>query len=316
MRQTRSKWLTIGLALLASLFSISAITFPGSSVLLSGFGAATALLAAVTAGLAGNAQGQRMDVANQNRELTELQVALQTANDRAERAEAALSELQTKVMSQEDLLSASQKSRDRAQEIVQTLLVCVDQALADMATANELAKASGARVASGHEQMIKAEQEINNLGVSLTRAQADLSTLASQSGQISSIVVTIMQIADQTNLLALNAAIEAARAGEAGRGFAVVADEVRKLAEKAKSASDEIGAIASDIERTSKDAADAMDNLGETVIAGQTAAAGAQSAMEEIKAGAKRRIEVVTHITEALHQQRAIGENITQALVA
>ncbi|HEX5394409.1 MAG TPA: methyl-accepting chemotaxis protein [Rhodocyclaceae bacterium] len=249
-----------------------------------------------------------------NLELERLRDELHAGNLRADNAHAELSEASRRVMELESRLTEAETARDDALAATRELLACVDKALGDMATANELAKASGARVASGHELMIKADEQIENLGTSLSKAQADLAMLATQSTEITGIVATIAQIADQTNLLALNAAIEAARAGEAGRGFAVVADEVRKLAEKAKAASDEIGAIASTIESTSKDAAEAMSDLDDTVGSGKEAATGAQMAMEEIKAGAKRRIEVVTHITEGFHQQRHIGERIIGAL--
>ncbi|MBR0568929.1 hypothetical protein J5J83_22615 [Azoarcus sp. L1K30] len=205
---------------------------------------------------------------------------------------------------------------DLATARTSALLASIDQTLSDMATANELAKASGACVAAGAARMTEAGAEIERMGASIERAERDLDTLSGQSGRIGAIVQTIKQISDQTNLLSLNAAIEAARAGEAGRGFAVVADEVRKLAEQAKVASEQIGEIAGQIARISRDASDAMQQADQIVVTGSAASRSAIAAMDEIRAGAGRRIQVVTQITEALGQQRHLTSDIAEALRA
>ncbi|HRP98519.1 MAG TPA: methyl-accepting chemotaxis protein [Rhodocyclaceae bacterium] len=213
-------------------------------------------------------------------------------------------------------LNGLEEAVGTASSLTGDLIAVVEQALADMGTANVLAKASGEKVSAGREFMVKAGAEIEKLGSSLKRAQDDLASLGSQSSRITDMVQTITQISEQTNLLALNAAIEAARAGEAGRGFAVVADEVRKLADQARTASNQIGQIAKDLQGTSRDASEAIQVTGSTVEAGRGVAAQAQAAMAEIQAGAKKRVEVVTQITEAIKRQRDLGNQILAALSA
>lgn len=315
MNGTQRSAIPAGLALIAALLCVGVIVAPGSSELLAGL---AALLAGISAllGFLSTGTDPAQSKAADDSVLAQCREDLRAATMKYERSESEQAALKRSLEEAEKRLDSSLESRKSALAGTQNLLGSVAQALADMGVANDLARASGARVAAGHELMIKAGQEIGSVGNSLGRAQSDLSSLGEQSNQIARIVTNITQIADQTNLLALNAAIEAARAGEAGRGFAVVADEVRKLAEKAKLASDEVGTIASEIARTSEAAADAISDLSATVTAGREAASGAQEAMEEIKNGAKRRIEVVTQITQALHHHDDIGQQISAALAS
>lgn len=110
--------------------------------------------------------------------------------------------------------------------------------------------------------------------------------MGERSAQIGGILETIEDIASQTNLLALNAAIEAARAGESGRGFAVVAEEVRKLAERAGTATGEIGKLIGDVQATARDAVAAMENGAREVDAGMRHADASGAALDEIQIAA------------------------------
>lgn len=105
-----------------------------------------------------------------------------------------------------------------------------------------------------------AVDDISKLSESVVKTASNINELAESSSKISTVLQVINDIADQTNLLALNAAIEAARAGEAGRGFAVVADEVRKLAEKTMQATQEIFSTVNEIQSNMKAATDEMNN--------------------------------------------------------
>jgi methyl-accepting chemotaxis protein len=135
-----------------------------------------------------------------------------------------------------------------------------------------------------------------------------------RSDQIGAIVETIDDIASQTNLLALNAAIEAARAGEHGKGFAVVADEVRKLAERASAATKEIGTLIKDIQKTVNDAVASMDEGAREVEVGSARAVESGTALSEIIKVVESVKEQVAGIATAATQMTAASNDLVTAM--
>jgi methyl-accepting chemotaxis protein len=145
---------------------------------------------------------------------------------------------------------------------------------------------------------------INNIAVRVSESAQMVAGLGDRSDQIGAIIGTIEDIADQTNLLALNAAIEAARAGEQGRGFAVVADEVRALAERTTRATKEIAALITTIQRETKGAVVAMEQGVNQVKTGTSEAAKSGEALRDI-------LEQVNAVTMQVNQIATAAEEQT-----
>jgi methyl-accepting chemotaxis protein len=146
-------------------------------------------------------------------------------------------------------------------------------------------------------QLLQSSVQISSdISVSAQNTAAKVLSLNDQSENIAAIVSTIQGIADQTNLLALNAAIEAARAGEQGRGFAVVADEVRQLASRTTNSTDEIAQVVADNRRVTSDVQSGMDEVSQLLEKSKLQVTEAYNVVQNIQVGAKHVSETVAEL--------------------
>jgi len=195
---------------------------------------------------------------------------------------------------------------------VEQMTVGIEHIARNAGEADSLAHRSGELSRQGGEIVAAVVEEIRQIAASVSESAHTVAELGERSGQISAIVQVIGDIAAQTNLLALNAAIEAARAGEQGRGFAVVADEVRKLAERTAQSTREIGEMVAAIQQGTSGAVQGMEQGVTRVNEGVVRAQRAGEAMHGIREAANQVQGTVAEISHALREQSAASAEIAQ----
>ncbi|MBU1236330.1 MAG: methyl-accepting chemotaxis protein [Gammaproteobacteria bacterium] len=217
----------------------------------------------------------------------------------------------------QQVADGSSQQSDSASSIaasVEEMTVSINMVNDSAKTAHSLADEARQLSIDGAKHVKETVGEMNTIAGSVDSSTQVVRVLGEQSLKISGIVGVIREIADQTNLLALNAAIEAARAGEQGRGFAVVADEVRKLAEKTASSTQEISDMISEIQSGTQTAVRQMEAGSAQVETGVTVANATGEAMSSIENGAGKVLLAVDEISTALQEQAAASNQISHGV--
>ncbi len=193
----------------------------------------------------------------------------------------------------------------------QELSSTITEIVRNVTSAADVAEDAASVARDGGKIVTDTIESMNGIAVSARESSDIISMLGNSSHEIGNIIRVINDIADQTNLLALNAAIEAARAGEQGRGFAVVADEVRKLAEKTVNATKEIGGMIKSMQEKTSDAIRSMENEVNAVADGVNLATGAGESLREIVEKVELVTSMVNQISTASRQQSDATEQIS-----
>jgi methyl-accepting chemotaxis protein len=224
----------------------------------------------------------------------------------------------------EDLTAAARQSADASEAqsaaasgmaaSVEEMSVSIDQVRDHARDARGVASSAGDASQAGGQVIHSSAEEMRLVAAAVNEAAGTIRELENYSNEISAIINVIREVADQTNLLALNAAIEAARAGEQGRGFAVVADEVRKLAERTSESTHTIANVIDKVQAGARRAALEMEGGVARVNEGVSLAHQAGDSITGIQDGAGRVVAAVADIGSALDEQATAAQEIARGV--
>lgn len=244
-------------------------------------------------------------------QLRQLVIAINTTADRV-----AKSSQQTQMTAVE----LAEASEHQAQEIagvsaaINEMAVSIDQVSENAAESASVAQRSVAIAHNGAEVVQRSIEGMNTIRNQIQETSKRIKRLGESSQEIGDIVSLINDIADQTNILALNAAIQASMAGEAGRGFAVVADEVQRLAERSANATRQIETLVKTIQADTNEAVSSMEQTTSEVVRGAKLAKDAGEALEEVQNVSDTLANLIQNISNAAQQQATSAGHISSTM--
>ncbi|MBD9482978.1 type IV pili methyl-accepting chemotaxis transducer N-terminal domain-containing protein [Pseudomonas sp. PDM14] len=249
-----------------------------------------------------------------NYSIDQLRDLVATINSTAVQVAAAAQETQATAM------HLAEASEHQAQEIagasaaINEMAVSIDQVSANASESSAVAERSVAIANKGNEVVHNTITGMDNIREQIQDTSKRIKRLGESSQEIGDIVSLINDIADQTNILALNAAIQASMAGDAGRGFAVVADEVQRLAERSSAATKQIEALVKTIQTDTNEAVISMEQTTSEVVRGARLAQDAGVALEEIEKVSKTLAALIQNISNAARQQASSAGHISNTM--
>ncbi|MCM0753915.1 methyl-accepting chemotaxis protein [Desulfovibrio aminophilus] len=255
-------------------------------------------------------RAQQRRIADQNARIAK---AAESANQISDQVASASEELSAQI-EQSSRGSEEQRSRTgEAAAAMEEMNATVMEVAQSASHAAGLADTARGKAQEGERLVGEVVTTITRVNEQAETLKADMTELGRQAEGIGRIMNVITDIADQTNLLALNAAIEAARAGEAGRGFAVVADEVRKLAEKTMTATKEVGDYIQAVQESARKNIQGTEATTQAILAGTETAEKSGAALREIVDMVEKTADQVRSIATASEQQSAASEQISRS---
>ena len=243
-----------------------------------------------------------------------LRSLVSTINETAVQVAAAAQETQATAMHLAEAAEHQAQQITSASAQIQDVASSIDQVSRNSAESADVAQRSVQIAAKGAEVVRQTIQGMDNIRDQIQETSKRIKRLGESSQEIGSIVELINDIAEQTNILALNAAIQAASAGEAGRGFAVVADEVQRLAERASNATKRIETLVQTIQSDTNEAVSSMEQTTAEVVAGARLAEDAGLALGEIEKVSNDLSNLIQNISLAARQQSVAATNITATM--
>jgi twitching motility protein PilJ len=237
-----------------------------------------------------------------------------TINETAVQVAAAAQETQATAIHLAEAAEHQAQQINSASAKITEIASNIDQVSKNSAESADVANRSVQIAAKGAEVVRQTIQGMDNIRDQIQETSKRIKRLGESSQEIGSIIELINDISEQTNILALNAAIQAASAGEAGRGFAVVADEVQRLAERASNATKRIETLVGTIQSDTNEAVSSMEQTTAEVVAGARLAEDAGLALGEIEKVSGDLAGLIQGISDSARQQSAAATNITSTM--